>query len=366
MDERPIRVLLVEDNPADARLIHEMLAEAEGIRFHLERADRLSAGLERLDAGGIDVILLDLSLPDSQGLETFARNNERAPQVPIIVLSGLSDQAVAVEAVRRGAQDYLMKGQVGSGLLARAIHYAIERKQVQEALRQRTADLEARNEDLDAFAHTVAHDIKDPLGLIVGYAYISQETSATLPGDEVRPHLEAIVQNALKIGEIIDALLLLAGVRKKEVKSEPLDMAHIVGEARQRLSRLIEDCEAEIILPDRWPPALGYAPWVEEVWVNYLSNAIKYGGQPPCVELGGTLQPDNMARFWVRDNGCGLSVEGQAVLFTPFTRLDQVPIDGHGLGLSIVRRIVERFGGQVGADSEVGRGSTFWFTLPAG
>jgi two-component system sensor histidine kinase/response regulator len=115
-----------------------------------------------------------------------------------------------------------------------------------------------------------------------------------------------------------------------------------------------------------WPGASGYGPWVEEVWVNYLSNAIKYGGKPPHVELGAELQTNNMVCFWVRDNGPGIPPEARARLFTPFTRLDQVRTQGHGLGLSIVRRIVEKLGGQVGVTSASGQGSAFSFTLPAG
>jgi len=109
---------------------------------------------------------------------------------------------------------------------------------------------------------------------------------------------------------------------------------------------------------------LGHAEWIVEVWANYLSNSIKYGGQPPRVKLGAEVQPNGMVRFWVRDNGPGLSPEEQARLFTPFTRLDQVRAKGHGLGLSIVRRIVEKLGGQVGVESQIGQGSSFFFTLP--
>jgi len=123
-----------------------------------------------------------------------------------------------------------------------------------------------------------------------------------------------------------------------------------------------------------WPAALGYGPWIEEVWVNYLSNAIKYGGQPPRMELGADPLPNpppqagegkggGMVRFWVRDNGSGITPEDQSRLFAPFTRLDQIRAGGHGLGLSIVRRIVEKLGGQVGVESQVGSGSTFSFTL---
>jgi signal transduction histidine kinase len=144
-------------------------------------------------------------------------------------------------------------------------------------------------------------------------------------------------------------------------------MANIVDEARLRLSDLIEERQAEIVLPEAsaWPVALGHAEWIVEVWVNYFSNAIKYGGQPPCMKLGAEAQPDGMVRFWARDNGHGLSPEEQARLFTPFTRLNQVRAKGHGLGLSIVRRIVEKLGGQVGVESRIGQGSSFFFTLPS-
>jgi PAS domain S-box-containing protein len=240
-----------------------------------------------------------------------------------------------------------------------------ERKRAEEALRQYTVELEARNEELDAFVHTVAHDLKGPLVPLVCYAEMLDKDYASLPGQKLREYSRVIAQHGFKMGSIIDELLLLTEVRKmEEVTIEPLDMASIVVEAQGRVAYLIEEHQAEIISPDTWPVALGYGPWVVEVWVNYLSNAIKYGGWPPRVELGATGQADGMVRFWVLDNGPGLTPEEQARLFTPFTQLAQVRAKGHGLGLSIVRRIVEKSGGQVGVESEVGRGSVFTFTLP--
>jgi signal transduction histidine kinase len=359
----PFKILLIEDNAGDARLIQEMLAEANGALFEISFASRLAAGLEHLVASGVDLILLDLSLPDSRGLDSFLKVKARAPQIPIIVLSGLNDKDLAIEAVRHGAQDYLVKGGVDGELLTHAIRYAIERKQVEEMLRQRTADLEARNEELDAFAHTVAHDLKAPLGLIVGYASVLLEAYPTLPEDEIRSYLNAVANNALKMAEIIDALLLLAGVRKMKVKIGPLNMKDILPEALERLTRLIDEYQAEINSPEQWPEALGYGPWVEQVWVNYLTNAVKYGGVPPRVELGATVQADGMVCFWVRDNGPGIAPPDQASLFAPFTRLGPGESIGYGLGLSIVRGIVEKLGGQVGVISELGKGSTFTFTL---
>ena len=139
MDDKPIKVLLIEDNPGDVHLIGEMLVEGRGAAFDLEYVDRLSAGLERLSAGDIDVVLLDLWLPDSQGLDTFVRLRGEAPQMPIVVLTGLDDEALGIQAVRKGAQDCLVKRQVNSNLLVHAVRYAIERKQAEEELRRQAA-----------------------------------------------------------------------------------------------------------------------------------------------------------------------------------------------------------------------------------
>jgi len=248
--------------------------------------------------------------------------------------------------------------------LAASVVFAVDNAGLVEVLRQRMFELQAHNEELDAFTHTVAHALKNPLGLIVGYAKVVQEDCATLPNEDLRHFLRTIAQTGLKMSRIIDELLLLAQVHQMEAEVEPLDMASIVAEALQRLAHMIEEYQAEVILPDAWPAALGYGPWVEEVWADYVSNAVKYGGRPPRVELGATAPANGVVRFWVRDNGPGLTPEGQACLFRPFTRLDPASAEGHGLGLSIVQRIVEKLGGQVGVESQVGHGSVFAFTLP--
>jgi signal transduction histidine kinase len=104
--------------------------------------------------------------------------------------------------------------------------------------------------------------------------------------------------------------------------------------------------------------------WVEEIWINYISNAIKYGGTPPQITLGSNLQSNGTVCFWVHDNGSGITPDDQAKLFIPFSRLEQREAEGHGLGLSIVERIVNKLGGQVAVDSVPGEGTTFSFTLP--
>ncbi len=244
-----------------------------------------------------------------------------------------------------------------------------ERRQAEEELRQYADKLQAHNKELDAFAHTVAHDLQSPLSSIVGFAELLAEDYAKMPDEDLQSHLQVIARKGRKMSNIIQELMLLAHVRKKEVEPKPLQhMDSIVAEAQHRLADMIEEHQAEIILPtaSAWPVTLGYGPWIEEVWVNYLSNAIKYGGRPPRVELGAEVQRDGMVRFWVRDNGPGLKPEDQARLFAPFTQLNQIRAPGHGMGLSIVRRIVEKLGGQVGVESEgiPGHGSVFSFFLP--
>jgi signal transduction histidine kinase len=142
-------------------------------------------------------------------------------------------------------------------------------------------------------------------------------------------------------------------------------MGTIVAEALLRLNYMVENSQADVVVAETWPSALGHAQWVEEVWVNYISNGLKYGGEPPHLELGATPHSNGLIRFWIRDNGPGLTPEEQTQVFDRFTRLEETRAKGHGLGLSIVQHIVEKLGGEVGVESEAGQGSVFSFTLPA-
>jgi len=245
-----------------------------------------------------------------------------------------------------------------------AVQDITERKRMEEALARYLAELEARNEELDAFAHTVSHDLKNPLNTILGYAELLTEDYDSPSIVETQLSIAVIEQAAHKMNHIIDDLLLLASVGREEVEMTPLDMASIMTGVRHVLGQMIEEYQAVIVVPDTWPVALGYSPWIETVWTNYLSNAMKYGGKPPRIELGATLEQEEAIRFWIRDNGPGLTSDDQSRLFVPFTRLAPAVAEGTGVGLSIVQRIIKRLGGQINIESEVGRGSTFSFRLP--
>jgi PAS domain S-box-containing protein len=337
--------------------------------------------------GGQNHPLISLRLPPGQGVAGWvAQHGENviipsasddprfAPEVDaqigfhttslLAVPIRLRDEVIGVlEIVNKLCGDFDADDQGLVETMAASAAIAIENAQLVETLRRHTKELESRNKELDAFAHTVAHDLKDPLGLIIGFAETLEANYDLIPTEEFPRYLHKITHHGRKMRNIVNELLVLAGMRKKEIEIRPLDMRGIIADAQERLTYLIAEYQAEIILPKNWPMALGHAPWVEEVWVNYLSNALKFGGHPARVELGATEQEDNTVRFWVRDNGPGLPPEDQARLFTPFTQL-QARTRGHGLGLSIVQSIVKELGGQVGVESKVGQGSVFFFTLP--
>lgn len=239
-----------------------------------------------------------------------------------------------------------------------------EHKKVEEALRQSNSELEMRNVDLDTFSHMVAHDLKNPVAAINGLADLLADTRLT--PEQCQEYIQDIEQIGQKMDSIIDELMLLAGLRKARVRMAPVDVAGVVANVEMRLARLIKESGGQLHYAENWPLALGYVPWVEEVLANYVSNALKYGGRPPYVELGATRLPGSRIRYWVRDNGPGLTPEQQAKLFTEFERLGQTRATGHGLGLSIVRRIMERLDGEYGVESTAvpGEGCTFYFTLP--
>ena len=249
--------------------------------------------------------------------------------------------------------------------LATSASVAIYNARLVAELQAQKEDLQYRNEELDAFAHTVAHDLKNPLTVLMGFTSLLQREDLNMSSQDRRHVIASLNKNVEKMNTIVQELLLLSSVRKEDVQLQPLYMPNIVSAAAERLAHMFEESQATLMLPEKWPVALGHAPWIEEVWENYLSNAIKYGGNPPYIECGGTQLSNGMIRFWVLDNGQGILPEDKARLFTPFTDLGQAYTEGHGLGLSIVQRIVRKLGGEVGVESKYGQGSIFSFTLPS-
>jgi PAS domain S-box-containing protein len=480
----------MEDDPGVARLLERRL---ERMGYHLTIARNGEEGLQLYGQNHYDILLIDHVLPVYDGLEVIRRLNGRNPAPPMIMLTGSGNETIAVEAMKLGASDYIVKdvSMTYIDLLPAIIDRVLkqqklleEKIRIEEALRRserhfrslienssdiialhnadgtvayispsirrvlghapedligkpcnhyvqhdetgvrlirqiakaqkgtiltgelkalhvdgstRILDVTAQNliddsdiggivvnarditerkqmeqererliSELNAFAHTVAHDLRSPLGTVQGFVDLLMESWQTLSGDKIQAYLSAVGESADHALNIIQEMLLLASVRKDDVKLQPLDMEAIVNKTMQRMTYKADHENVEFVVQEDWPVVLGYGPWVEEVWANYISNAIKYGGDPPHIEIGCRTQDDGFACLWVEDNGEGISPERRAELFKPFSRLEFHRAEGYGLGLSIVHRIiVEKLGGEVGVrEGASGRGSRFYFTLP--
>ncbi len=388
-------ILVVDDTPANLRLLAGMLTQ-QGYKVRPAPNGKLALTAAR--AAPPDLILLDINMPGMNGYEVCAalKDDPQTRDVPVIFISALDQTEDKIKAFTLGGVDYITKPFQIEEVLARVkTHltlYALQRQltAANHELRVTNAELEASNADLNAFARTVAHDLKNPLSTVIGFSSLLESRFARMDPENVAENLHRITVTGYKMRDIIDELLLFARVRQIDaLEIGPLDTGAIVAEVLIHLELRIQETQAEIVMPETWPVASGYAAWVDIVWGNLISNAIKYGGDPdanlpPRIELGfwtsefgpPVLDSEQLAKiqnpeskiiFWIRDNGPGLLPEECAQLFTPFTRFHQEKAEGHGLGLSIVQRIIEKLDGQVGVESAgiPGKGCTFWFTLPA-
>lgn len=349
-------ILIIEDNITNLKVAIENL-KLYGLEVIIARSGE--AGLERAKFVRPDLILLDVGLPGIDGFEVcrLLKADKTTQDIPVIFMTALADVQDKLRGFAVGGVDYITKPIQVEEVQARVnTHLTI--RALQKSLEEKVAEL-------DAFARTVAHDLKNPLARMVTSLDLALEMGESSLDQDVKEMVQVCFRSSHEMVKLVDELLLLARASQGQVETEPLEMGEIVGRVNGRLSAMIAEYQGVVTLPDKWLPAQGYAPWVGEVWTNYLSNGLKYGGQPPHLVLGNTAQADGMVRFWVRDNGPGLTPDQQAQLFTEFTRLHHARAEGHGLGLAIVRRITEKLGGAAGVESQPGQGSEFYFTLPA-
>jgi signal transduction histidine kinase len=359
------RVLMIEDNLADARLIREMLADASA-DVRLDHAASLAAGLARLAERNPDALLLDLGLPDSQGMDTFLAAHAHAPNLPVVVLTGVNDESTGSRAVAEGAQDYLVKGQVDGNGLVRAILYAIRRHALHEEVQLIATELERRNAELSAFTYSVSHDLKEPLRTIEAFSQFVIEDYAERMDEQGRDYLTRMAAAAARLKQMIDDLLLLSRAGQAPDRVSSISVRDVVQEVVGAFDSRIRDREARVEVVNDLPPVLADGPRVEQIFGNLISNGLKFNHEKaPVVEVGFAAAEDGIGTFYVRDNGIGIDPRYGERIFQVFQRLHRrEEYEGTGAGLAIVKRAVEALGGRVWFNSEPGAGTTFYVSLP--
>jgi signal transduction histidine kinase len=351
-------ILLIEDNAADARLLREMFKEQESRHVEFAHVDCMGAAEKYLSEHAVDIILLDLGLPDSQGLAAIRRAHAAAPRVPLVVLTGFDDESLAEQAIQEGAQDYLIKGQIERRGLLRALRYATERKRL-ERLK-------------DEFVSTVSHELRTPLTSIAGSLGLLVGNAVGELPDAMARLLSIAHTNSQRLARLVDDILDIEKMEAgrvvfnfKRVEVRPLveqvieaNRAYAEGYGvRIRLEDASTDPAADVRAdPDR----------LFQVVTNLLSNAVKFS--PPDNEVViAIFKESGLVRFTVRDHGAGIPVDFKPLIFEKFAQADARDArqkGGTGLGLSIVKQIVDRLNGKVGFADAPGGGTVFSVELP--
>jgi hypothetical protein len=386
MDSEAInRLLVVDDEAAQVQALCHTL-EDEG--YSVKGFTAAAAALAALRAGAFDIVLTDLTMPGMDGIAFL--NGARAidPGLVGIVMTGHGTIATAVEAMKAGALDYILKPfdlRVILRVLARTqamLRLRRENAALLERLSARTVELEAANRDLsvanrelEAFSDSVSHDLRSPLRTIDGLLRVVQEDFGDGIPPEARRHLETVAAQASRMSELTEDLLRLSRLGREPLSKHPVDIRALVQEVVSELHAAEPVRQLDIRIGEL-PAAEADPSLLRQVWVNLVANALKFTRrrESALIEISGAAQAGDKGRgpgaaehklYSIRDNGAGFDPRRAERLFGIFQRLHAAKdFEGTGVGLSITRRIIERHGGSIWAESEPDRGAAFYFTLP--
>ncbi len=373
MDATITYVLLVEDSPSDADLLRQLFRRSGQNHWGLTHVERLSDAIAACTETAFDVVLLDLRLPDSEGLDTLAEFRTSVSDLPIVVLTMMDDEALALQVMASGAQDYLVKGQITWSLLVRSMRYAIERGRILKRLKNSEQSiLKALEQEQElnllksSFISMASHEFRTPMTMIRTSVELLQNFNSELTEDKRHQYFDRIKTAIKQITHLLDEILLLgsteAGLR---YKPEAVDLEAFCTELTADLQFSNSDSHKICFVREGdCTEALMDAALLRHIFTNLLANALKYSPQ------GGEVQfrlrcHSGIAIFEVHDRGIGIPQKDQSRLFETFYRCSNVgKIQGTGLGLAIVKKCIDLHHGQIQVHSEADTGTTFTVTLP--
>ena len=370
---RALHILLMEDNPGDARLTQLLLEEASDFLFKLVHVTSFEQGMAVLADGGFDIALVDLSLGDSYGIDTVRRMHQRVPLMPMIVLSGLEDETMAVAALQEGAQDYLVKGQGDGNLIKRSIRYAMERKRVEAQLVETKNAAEAASRAKTEFLANMSHELRTPLNAIIGFSEIlKQEPLGPLGHASYRDYVRDVYESGIHLLRIINDILDLSKIEvgKLTLSETPVDPREVI-ESCMRIVRERADNGGIALVAEMTPdlPTLNADErMVKQVLLNLLSNAIKFTPSGGSVRIVARVDDADGLIIQVVDTGIGIAVADIDRALQPFEQIDSSlhrKYQGTGLGLPLARSMCEMHGGRFTIESTVGQGTTVTVHFPA-
>jgi len=362
------RILIVDDE------IAHLEALCDTLQSHGYQATGFSApgpALAAIEDGRFDLLLTDLVMPEMDGIALLEAARRIDPRLAGIIMTGEGTIATAVEAMKSGAMDYILKPFRLSAvlpMLERAFSMRSLRLQnaaLEQRVLDRTAELEAANHELEAFSYSVSHDLRAPLRHIDGFTGMLTQTYAEAMPPEARRLLEVVSREARQMGRLIDDLLRFSRLSRQPLARQTVNVSQLFHEVLDELQSEHAGRNVEIRVGDL-PDCRGDRSLLRQVAVNLLSNAFKFTrrSEHAQVEIGSRLQ-DQERVYFVRDNGAGFDMQYVRRLFGVFQRLHNArDFEGTGVGLSIVQRIISRHGGRVWAEAAVNQGATFYFTLP--
>jgi len=363
-----LRVLLIEDSRADAELVLRGLRDG-GFDVSVDLAQTPEEFRARVKETVPDIVLADYNLGQWRGMEALKILREEGRDVPLILVSGALGDITAVECIKRGATDYVLKDSLTR--LPESVRRALREKKLREESRKAEANLAAKaaelarsNAELEQFAYVASHDLQEPLRMVAAYTQLLSERYRGKLDDNADKFLGYASEGAQRMQVLIQDLLAFSRVGRREAPSEKVDCNAVMKEVLQALGAAIQESGA-VVTYGSLPAVWADRTQVAQVFQNLIGNALKFRGpEPPRV----VVQAERAGQQWlfaVSDSGIGIAPEHRENIFVVFQRLHaRTEYPGNGIGLAICKKIIERYGGRIWVESQPGAGSTFRFTMP--